>query len=665
MKNLLFLGILFSFFFSKAQVKYIPVVVHVLHQGGYENIADSLIFKGINDLNTAFRKRNADTTDIIPFFKPIAADTEIEFILAQKDPLGNPTNGIVRKFDARTLNGRDHIKHDAWPRDKYLNIWLVKEIVSGSAGYVYFPIHVNNGNCLDKRDGIVMLGNYFNSNYFLINNVASFLDLRLIDFPSSTSPIPPLNCLDNDSVIDTPPVFGFFNQNLCNQNVMSCDSVRPMNLQNYMSINSHLCGKMFTHGQKARMHNTLNSSVAQRNNLWSINNLIETGILPLTSQANYQAGNNPIAKPEADFSAKYRETFVNDTVYFFAKQNNANATATPDAYFWEFEDANPATSTLQNPITFFNSPGFKSVKLTVTNSNGSSVKEIDNYINIHSQNVVFTQQMFENFDGSNNLPNNWAVRNINNDSSSWKINSATSYSGNNCLKLNNFKQINNQNCPEEINLGLDEIILPSIDLSSADKLQFSFKYAITGINEFNENDVLKVSISDNGGKNWRTFVSESFDKSEDLMSDFPINSLNQNQWKTINYSTSNPIFLKPHALIKITFTANAKGNNIFIDDININTPNTTISELNFEENFKIYPNPANDVLNLKALGNTDGFFNYSILDFQGKKVSEGSINLKENTSQNISVQHLNSKSIYFLKIENKEKVWVTKFLIFR
>ncbi|MFN7775802.1 hypothetical protein, partial [Flavobacterium sp.] len=79
-----------SGFNCNSDVKTIPVVVHVMHLGEPEgtgsNISDEQIYQGILGANTYFR--NLDGQNIL--------DTEIQIELAKRDPLGNPTNGIIR-----------------------------------------------------------------------------------------------------------------------------------------------------------------------------------------------------------------------------------------------------------------------------------------------------------------------------------------------------------------------------------------------------------------------------------------------------------------------------------------------------------------------------------------------------------------------------------------
>ena len=64
----------------------IPVVIHILHNYGPENIPDANVKDALRIINQDFRKMNADTTQVVAAFKALVADCEIEFKLAQLDP---------------------------------------------------------------------------------------------------------------------------------------------------------------------------------------------------------------------------------------------------------------------------------------------------------------------------------------------------------------------------------------------------------------------------------------------------------------------------------------------------------------------------------------------------------------------------------------------------
>jgi len=73
-----------------------PVVFHVLHFNGVENISDDQILNALAILNRDYRKLNADTANVHPDFQGMPADIEIEFKLATIAPNGQCFSGITR-----------------------------------------------------------------------------------------------------------------------------------------------------------------------------------------------------------------------------------------------------------------------------------------------------------------------------------------------------------------------------------------------------------------------------------------------------------------------------------------------------------------------------------------------------------------------------------------
>ncbi|MBI3520005.1 MAG: T9SS type A sorting domain-containing protein [Bacteroidetes bacterium] len=139
----------------------IPVVFHVLHQNGPENISDAQIADGIAILNRDMRKLNADTINVTPKFRSLVSDIGVVFQLAKIDPQGNCTNGIDRIYTSKTNYGDDSAKVNPWPRDKYLNIWTAKALQQGWAGYAYYPSAATGS--LSVHDGLMILSDYIGS----------------------------------------------------------------------------------------------------------------------------------------------------------------------------------------------------------------------------------------------------------------------------------------------------------------------------------------------------------------------------------------------------------------------------------------------------------------------------------------------------------------------
>ena len=241
----------------------IPVVFHIIHQNGVENISDAKVREAIAVMNEDFRKGNPDSNVTIGLFKPLMADCEIEFRLAELDPSGNCTNGIDRVYSWETNNGGESAKFNQWTPSKYLNIWTVKKMSAAhltAAAYSYTP-----GNAPGGGDGIISLYDYVGVNQYsrhtLSHEVGHYLNLR---HTWGSTNQPNVACGD-DNVSDTPVTKGangvcILTQSICNPPIVE-------NVQNFMDYS--YCTTMFTPGQKTRMRNALTSSVAGRNNLWS------------------------------------------------------------------------------------------------------------------------------------------------------------------------------------------------------------------------------------------------------------------------------------------------------------------------------------------------------------------------------------------------------------
>ena len=145
----------------KSIVYTIPVVFHIIHQYGSENISDAQVINQVAILNSDFRLLNFDAADIVPEFQSLKADVSIEFKLATIDPFGNCTNGIEHIYSHETNVGDDNSKLNGWHRDKYLNVWVVNSMQNGVAGYAFYPTSVEGGGFI--KDGVIILDNFIGS----------------------------------------------------------------------------------------------------------------------------------------------------------------------------------------------------------------------------------------------------------------------------------------------------------------------------------------------------------------------------------------------------------------------------------------------------------------------------------------------------------------------
>lgn len=255
----------------------IPVVVHVINTGGdigtIYNPTDAQILGAINYLNRVYSGSWPGTVTT----GYGAGDLGIQFVLAQRDPNCNPTNGIDR-VDGSGVTGYTtgginrnttlgtaevNIKNlSRWDVTQYYNIWIVNKIdgndgTSGQfvAGFAYFPGSPAN------LDGIVMLATQMVAGQkTLPHEIGHAFNLYHPFQQSTDASICPVNnncSTDGDQVCDTDPISENISGGIvnftCRTGANSCTGT-PYTIateSNYM--NYTYCYTLFTPGQAARM----------------------------------------------------------------------------------------------------------------------------------------------------------------------------------------------------------------------------------------------------------------------------------------------------------------------------------------------------------------------------------------------------------------------------
>jgi hypothetical protein len=328
--------------------KIIPVVVHVIHDLGGENISDASIQGALDILNANINGQAsnflAKTPDI---FASVRGDLNVEFRLAKIDPLGNPTSGILRVRSELTNEPepRDGVKAlSYWNSYQYFNIWTLKKFQpqdDGNTllGYAQFP-----GTRSMSTDGVVLLASQMVSGGTLTHEVGHWLGLRHTWGDAV--------CGD-DNVKDTPPQrepnFGInlsdfpYHVGFMSQGCVA-DSLNPAGemFVNYMDYSSDAHVTMFTKGQNEVMNETLEglydedagiSGIGFREYMWSADNIALSGVA--------DGFVTPTCNQNADFASangKY-SLCLGESILFKANKSQFSA-GSISAYIWDYGDGN-------------------------------------------------------------------------------------------------------------------------------------------------------------------------------------------------------------------------------------------------------------------------------------------------------------------------------------
>ena len=643
----------------KGTVYKIPVVFHVLHNNGIENITHEQILSGLANLNRDFRLQNLDASTVQQDFQGMPADVEVEFVLATKAPDGSCFNGVTRTFSFLSYQGDDggsqvneiisnnNVYQGQWPGNKYLNIFVCGSI-GGAAGYTYYP---SGNTATSMSNGIWLLHDYLGSigtsstshGRVLTHEVGHWLNLPHT-WGSTNNPNIPTNCDTDDGVADTPNCIGVqscaLNSNTCNSDDAYWGFNIRDNVENYMDYS--YCSKMFTEGQKTRIRTALLSNNTGRSNLWSPANIIATGI------------NGDLILCNADFTSNRTTICQGQSVEFLDVSYNLVTNRV-----WSFSGGNPSSSTISNPSVTYSQPGLYSVTLSASDGTTNDIETKTSYIRVlPSPTSLPFWEGFEAYTSLANLPN-WEVYNLNNNNA-FVLESNTAHSGVKCAKLVNF---------DDAPSNIDELMSAPIDLSTipsggAVTLSFRYAYRKKMIEDF---DYLKVFITNNCGDTWvqrKTIGGNQLSNIATASSWAPSSS---QDWVTVHMPNVTSNYFTADFRMRFRFEGEG-GNNFYLDDINLYAgapSNTLVLGVNDEASFSnpvLYPNPSNEEVHVSYHSQDVDDVNVSVLDLNGKILQNYFI--KSNSGQNMVVFDIQAlaQGSYMVKLSSTKGQIILPFI---
>ncbi len=209
------------------------------------------------------------------------------------------------------------------------------------------------------------------------------------------------------------------------------------------------------------------------------------------------------ALPIGNFYTLTRNTCPNTPITF-----KDSSMYNPQTWNWSFPGGTPATSTSSNPTISYANPGTYNVTMTVSNTNGNSVKVRNSYITIAGPIAL---PLVEGFQNTQFLPTNWTPYNIDNDSIFWKR--VTGRGGFTvtptaaCAMFNDYE--------EDATGAQDEMRTPRYIFSNVANARLRFDVAykqydntanITPANPYS--DTLQVRLSTNCGVSWSNIYTK-------------------------------------------------------------------------------------------------------------------------------------------------------------
>jgi PKD repeat protein len=616
------------------EVYIIPIVFHIIHDYGTENISDDQVLDALRIINEDFRKLNADTSVIIDDFKDIAADSHIEFRLANKTPGGLCTNGIEHIHSLTTYNGGESAKLNPWPRSMYLNIWVVKTLPAGIGGYAYLPSTVAIP-FLAPYDGVIILSTFIGSIGTGTPHYSRALTHEIghsfgLNHPWGANNSNDVECGD-DGIDDTPITKGSKTE-VCNLNLSVCTPGVIENVQNYMDYS--YCSVMYTEGQATVMNGTLNATSAERNNLSTESNLIATGTEDLSE---------PVCLPRIDFYPSFRMICTGGSITFHDVSWGGEVTSRE----WNFGDGNPATSTDEDPVVTFSTPGWKAITLSVTNAAGTATETREQFIYVSEDQGMHPVGFLEGFEDPAVVANEYVIQNREGNESAWQHNPNVGYYSTSSVYLNNY---------ENMVGDIDNLITPSFDISVGGPAYLNFRISCASRSSNAEfiDDALKIYSSTDCGKTWglrSTISGVALANAGYFVGSFVPNSAAQWVGKSILLPSA---VYDSNVRFRFEYTTNGDGNNVYIDNINVsafpvgvNDPDAASFDLN------VFPNPvmASSVVSVSL--KLSGDVTVKVVDQMGRIISVlHSGFLTEGTHEFGLNPALGTPGLYFLVVDD-------------
>ena len=555
----------------------VPVVVHI----GLPDpnlVTDATVLRQLDTLNWAYG--NASSTDSLRTYTPFRTAygrSDIRFCLAQRTPTNLPTNGIERIINNNIFSDVVHPSSQiaAWDPTKYLNIWVV-QLSGGILGYSFkpgsfTPSDPRNGFVNDYRafgSGAAYLFADYNGGKTAVHEIGHYFNL---DHPWGPNNTGNPGCTLTDNCADTPPTDGpTFN---CPPAPVlnTCSPVAPgVMWQNHMDYADDACMTLFTQNQATRMNSAI-ATFPDRVGLTTSN-----GCVPITLLLN-NASIFAITTPPTGFIT------CNTTIPLTVTLRNAGSNTltsvtitvkrngtTTQTFNWIGNLASLATVSVPlNAVPLVLGSNNIQVCTSLPNAVADADASDDCSSITGTQGAGTPLPLVEGFEGATFPPAGWILNNPDGGITWQRTTAGVAHGGVGKAFVDHFNYQNTIGQP-------DDLRTPPYTIGTADSLWVSFWAAYRGYSDASGSavDNFQVWVSTNCGQSFQVVYSVRDDtafvapegSTPTQTAPYVPSALNQWIKKSIDLTS----YISAGNNIQVQFrTINGYGNNVFIDDINI------------------------------------------------------------------------------------------------
>ncbi len=594
--------------YRTAAIVTVPVVVHIV-LANPNSVTDNDVNTQIARLNLDFSGLNPDSTNVPAAFQAVRGHSQIRFTLARRTPAGVLTNGIERRASATGSNANlatDPIKVtslgglDAWDPASYLNLWVGNDVSGqGILGYAQFPgtlpvsqdgVFLNiqsfgENTCTNiavynrGRTGSHEVGHYFGL-FHLWGDEGGCTgdDFRNTSSVGSTCVLPATlaNAAGQGNTAsdigDTPNQAGATTNCPTGTATDACATAAPGKMyQNYMDYTADNCYSMFTNKQAARMEYVLDNC---RSGLKT-----SLGATPpataVTRDAAPASSVNPGGSEQVGCTTTSYPATISCPGAFIPKVrivNNGLNNLTSVTVGLIVNNGTPTTVNLSPNLAFGATAvvSFPSISVTTgtytfkyytANANGAGADQTPSNDTLTTTLTVSAANALPasyDFQATAFPAAPWTLNNPNGDFT-W-VQVAPGRNSTQSMAIDNY----NNNTPGRI----DELRSPNLSVGTTDSVIITFDVAHK--NYPGSNDVLSVLVSSDCGA---TFTATSYSKAGATLATAGSSTAAYitpaaTDWRRERVAIGGSLIASGSIIVAFRNT-NDYGNNIFIDNINI------------------------------------------------------------------------------------------------